>query len=100
MESPPYLVDQYAKARGINTLTATRGMMLAALAGDGRTLADSYAQMHISKAIARTICRRLLIDFPDYRPYARLEAKGLPRPEPVVRADLSADGLPLFGEAP
>ncbi len=96
METPPFLIDQYAAARGVNALTAKRAIMLTGYAEDGRLLEEAQAAMHVSKATARTVCRRFLIDFPDYRPYALLEKQGKPRPVPQVREDEAPHGLPLF----
>lgn len=96
MDSPPYLLDQYAKARGITAANAKRAIMLHAYADEGRPLADAIKALRISKYTARVLARRFLIDFPDYRPYAALESKGEPRPAPKVRADQPAQTLPLF----
>jgi hypothetical protein len=97
MDSPPYLVDQFAKMRGVNAVNAKRALMLTAYAESGKKLSEARRLLRISEDVARLVCRRFMIDFPDYRPYAALEAKGQPRPQPFVRQDRTPDGLPLFG---
>lgn len=96
MESPPYLMDQFAKSRGVTKQGAKRALMLQGYADSGRTLEDARLGLGIAKSTARLLCRRFMIDFTDYRPYAALERKGEPRPTPYQRADLPVDGLSLF----
>lgn len=97
MDSPPYLLDQYAKARGLSANNAKRALMLTAFAADGRAIVESARALKVSAAVAKMIARKFLIDFPDYRPYSGLEKKGLPRPLPRIRQDRDASELPLFG---
>jgi hypothetical protein len=96
MDSPPYLFDQFAKMRGISKEMAKRGLMMQAYADEGRTFAWSVSSLGIAKATAQRLARKLMIDFPDYRPYAEKERKGLPRPAPepsFVDEALCADVL-------
>ena len=97
MESPPYLFDQYAKGYGLSKQMAKRGLLLKGYAEEGRTLTDCKVALGISKASVQRLCRKLLIDLADYRPYEALERKGEPRPAPTPRADKPVAGLPLFG---
>lgn len=96
MESPPYLVDQFARSRGVSAISAKRALMMQAFAAEGKTLASTIKALRISKDTATTIARRFMIDFSDYRPYSSLEKRGQPRPMPFQRADLPVDGLALF----
>lgn len=99
MDSPPYLLDQYAKSRGVSAAMAKRAIMLLGFSDEGRKLKDAARSLKIAESSAKKLCRRFMIDFPDYRPYARLEQKGEPRPAPYVRPDQSPETLPLFGAA-
>lgn len=96
MDSPPYLMDQFAKSRGVSKAGAKRALMMQGYASDGRTLKDAMAGLGIAKSTAQMLCRRFMIDFPDYRPYAARERKGEARPKPYHREDLPVDGLALF----
>jgi hypothetical protein len=97
MDSPPFLLDQYARQRGLSASMAKRAIMLQGYAAEGRKLADSATAAGMSVSSAKRIARKLILDFADYRPYAKLEEKGEPRPEPYFRADRPAHELPLFG---
>ena len=96
MDSPPFLFDQYARQRGISPTMAKRALMLQGYSVEGRALKDAAKTLKISAKTAKMLARKFIIDFPDYRPYARLEAKGEARPAPFLRADKSATDLPLF----
>ncbi|MBH9537506.1 hypothetical protein [Novosphingopyxis sp. YJ-S2-01] len=97
MDSPAYLMDQFAARCGLTPMMAKRGLLLQAYADDGRTLKASARLLSISDASCKELARKLLIDFPDYRPYQRLEKKGLPRPIPATRdIALPASELPMF----
>lgn len=96
MDSPPFLLEQYARQRGMSPNMAKRAMMLQGFAAEGRKVADAARAAGVGVDTAKSIARKLILDFPDYRPYARLEAKGEPRPAPFIRADLPAHELPLF----
>lgn len=97
MDSPPYLFDQFAKARGLSNAMAKRALMLQQFAAESRTLDDAVRSLAIDKKSAQRICRKLIIDFSDYRPYAGKERKGIARPDPYSR-DVArpASELPLF----
>ncbi|MBO9624146.1 MAG: hypothetical protein J7500_15670 [Sphingomonas sp.] len=96
MESPAYLFDQFARSRGLSKEAAKTGLMLQAYAAEGVGITDCVKKLHIAKSTAQRIARKLMIDFVDYRPYANLEKKGEPRPEPFFRPDRPAEELPLF----
>lgn len=96
MESPRHLIEQTAKEKGISPNLAKRVLYLGAL-GEDRTIAEAVQAMGCAKSTVQMLCRRFMIDLADYRPYARLEKKGLPRPAPMLRdIHQPASGLPLF----
>lgn len=97
MESPPQLIEQIAKERGVSPNLAKRVLYLGALAED-RTAKEAAVAMGCAVSTVKLLCRRFMIDLSDYRPYAGLEKKGLPRPR-VYCNDIHkpASGLPLFG---
>lgn len=99
MESPAYLFDQFAKQRGLSVESAKRGLMMQAYAREGQTLEHCVNVLGIARSTAMRIARKLMIDFPDYRPYEGMEKKGEARPAPYIRRDLPAEALPLFGAA-
>lgn len=99
MDSPPFLLDQYARQRGMSASMAKRALMLEGYAAEGRKLSECANSLGIAVSTAKSIARKLVIDFPDYVPYARLVDKGEPRPAPYRRADKPASDLPLFGAA-
>lgn len=99
METPAYLFDQFAKSRGLSRSMAKYGLMMQGFAEQGRSLKECVSSLRIAKSSAQKIARRLMIDFPDYRPYAALEKKGEARPAPFFRPDLPASDLPLFGDS-
>jgi len=96
MESPAYLVDQFAKSRGVSANNAKRAMMMQTYAEEGKSLTATVHALGISRDTGMMICRRFLIDFPDYRPFASKEKKGEARPEPYIRECAPASGLPIF----
>jgi hypothetical protein len=96
VESPRHLIEQAAKEKGISPNLAKRVLYLGAL-GEDRTLAEAVQAMGCAKSTVQMLCRRFMIDLADYRPYAALEKKGLPRPAPTIRdIHQPASGLPLF----
>lgn len=97
METPAYLFDQFARSRGLSLAVAKRALMLRGFSEEGRTIKDAAKALKVAESSARKIARRLMIDFPDYRPYESMEKKGLERPKPFFRPDLPAEELPLFG---
>ncbi|BAK66863.1 hypothetical protein SLG_21880 [Sphingobium sp. SYK-6] len=97
MDSPPYLFDQYAKRHGLSFEMAKRALLMRSYADQGKKIKEAASLVGISLNSAKTVARRMLIDFADWRPYARLEAKGLDRPQPGERNIAQpANELPLF----
>ena len=97
MDNPPYLVDQFAAQCGLSVNMAKRSMLLKAYACEGKTIKEAAKLIGISRHSAVVIARKMIIDFPDYRPYAAKEKKGEERPDPFFR-DIAcpAESLPLF----
>ena len=97
MDNPPYLVDQFAAQYGLSANMAKRSFLLKTYAAEGKTIKDAAKLVGISRSSAVTMARKMVIDFPDYRPYAAKEKKGESRPDPFFRNIAQpASGLPLF----
>lgn len=97
MESPRHLMDQFAAMRGVSATMAKRALYLEGLAKGGCTLSYASERLGVESSTVRLICRRFMIDLSDYRPYARLERKGLPRPQAHIRdINQPASALPIF----
>lgn len=96
MDSPAYLMSQFAAQCGLSKELAKRSMLLKAYADEGKALTEAAKLVGISKATAQKVARKMIIDFADYRPYAVMEKKGEARPEPYFRENLPASNLPLF----
>lgn len=100
MDSPKHLVGQAAAERGVSANQAKRALYLEGLSGQERSVKYAAEALGVEPATIKTLARRFMIDFTDYRPYAALEKKGLPRPGPKTRnIHLPAADLPIFGAA-
>ena len=88
MRSPDQLAAQLAAGTTATAAAVRRALYLSALAGDGADAERAMRALRCSRRTLQRLCRRDLIDLADYRPYARLEQRGEPRPEPqkLVRA--------------
>lgn len=97
MESPRHLIEQTAKERGVSENSAKRALYLQGLSGQNRTVSYAANALRVKPSTIKLIARRFMIDLADYRPYASMEKKGLPRPEPK-KLDIHqpATALPLF----
>lgn len=97
MDSPPYLVDQFAATAGLSNVMAKRAMLLRSYAEQDFTLAKACDMVGIAKSTGKRVARKPMIDFTDYRPYAAKEKKGEARPAPFARDTARpASELPLF----
>lgn len=85
MDNPSRLWCQIAAEAGVSANRAKLGAYMANLAKDGRTLADAARALRRKPATIKQLSREFMIDWPDYRPFAALESKGLERPAPKVR---------------
>lgn len=85
MDNPSRLWVQIAVEAGVSPNKAKLGAYMANLAQDGRTLEDAARALRRKPATIKQISREFMIDWPDYRPFAALESKGLPRPAPKVK---------------
>lgn len=96
MDSPKHLIGQSAAEHGVSANMAKRALYLEAL-GEGRSIKDAASAMGVQVATLQVVARKYMIDFVDYRPYAALEKKGLPRPQANCRdIHLPAGELPIF----
>jgi len=101
MESPRLLIEQVAKEHGVSTNSAKRALYLEGLSSQNRTVKYAADALRISPSTVKMIARRFMIDLADYRPYARLEKKGLERPGPRKQdVNQPIAGTPLFGAQP
>lgn len=96
MDNPEYHVEQFARRHGLSKQMSLRATLLRGYADQGKRIGEAAKLVGVAKSTAQKVARTLIIDFADYRPYAALEKKGLPRPAPTVRADNPAINLPLF----
>lgn len=100
MQSPRHLSGQSAAEHGVSPNQAKRALYLQGLGEDHRSVKDATKALGVSSDTVKTLARRYMIDFTDYRPYASFEKKGLPRPAPKVRdIHLPAAALPIFAGA-
>jgi hypothetical protein len=79
------MFDQVAKEAGISANRAKVAVYLAGLAKDGRTLSDAAVSLRRSPTTVKAFARDFMIDFPDYRPYARERDKGTEYPAPLSK---------------
>lgn len=99
METPPYLVDQYAAERGISPMMAKRLLYLEGLDTKARKVGDVAGMLGLEVATLKAVARKLIIDFSDYRPYARRRDAGEEVVPKLREIRAPANGLPLFGRA-
>ncbi len=76
------MVDQVAVEAGCTNSTAKIGLYLNQMAAEGKTLARTSELLRRDPKTVEKYARWFMIDFPDYRPYERMEKVGKPRPEP------------------
>lgn len=88
MDSPSRLWSQIAAESGISANRAKLAAYVTDLAKDGRSLAQAAQAVRRSPEVMKKLSRDFMIDWPDYRPFARLEEKGQARPEPRIRLSL------------
>lgn len=81
MDNIGMMFSQAAAELGITPNRAKLAVYVMGLAAAGRPLADVAAGLKRKPETIKTLARDFMIDFPDYRPFAALEAKGEPRPE-------------------
>ncbi|MBP8233119.1 MAG: hypothetical protein KAY22_12500 [Rhizorhabdus sp.] len=81
MESPARLLGQIAAEAKVSEHQVRVAQVCLAYAKAGRTLDQAAASMQRSRGYLQRVSRRWLIDFADYRPYARRD----PRPAPIGR---------------
>ena len=82
MDNIGRLFDQVAAEAGISANKARLAVYVMGLAKDGRSLADVASGIRRKPEVVKKLAREFIIDFPDYRPFAALEKKGKPRPDP------------------
>lgn len=97
MDSPRHLIGQVAAERGVSENSAKRALYLTGLSGQERTVDYAAQALGVAPSTVKLIARRYMIDLADYRPYAGMEKKGLPRPSPKSRnIHKPSSELPLF----
>lgn len=79
MDFPGRLVDQIAAEAGCSAHQVKLALYLKAQAAQGKTLLQCCTSMQLSREYLMIIARAWIIDFSDYRPFARLDE----RPEPI-----------------
>lgn len=82
MDNIGRLFSQVAAEAAISPNRAKLAVYVMGLARDGRRLADVAKGLRRKPETIKTLAREFMIDFPDYRPFAAYEKKGLQRPEP------------------
>ena len=87
MRSPSRLIGQVAAEVGASSLSVKRAIYLKGLADDGAGVERATQALHVSSESLKRLCRKIMIDLADYRPYARLERKGETRPAAPVKLD-------------
>lgn len=99
METPPYLVDQYAAERAISPMMAKRLLYLEGLDTTTRKVGEVARMLGLEPATLKAVARKLIIDFSDYRPYAKRRDAGEVMGESLRDIRRPASDLPLFGKA-
>lgn len=82
MNNSSKLWSQIAAEAGCTPNKAKVAAYLSDLAADGTPLARAAQLLRRRPDYVRRYAREFLIDFPDYRPFARVEKAGKMRPEP------------------
>lgn len=88
MDSPSRLWSQIAAEAGISANRAKLAAYITDLAKDGRTLVDAAKAVRRSPEVMKKLSREFMIDWPDYRPFAGNEKRGVARPDPKIRLSL------------
>jgi hypothetical protein len=84
MQTPPRLISQVAAESGVGPTSIKLGMYLRGLAARGATLKYAAEVTKRKPETLRRLCRKFIIDFADYRPFAKMEAETGHRPSPVA----------------
>jgi hypothetical protein len=84
------LWTQIAAEAGCTANKAKVAVYLRGLSEDGKTLDEAASLMRRKPDYIRRYAREFLIDFADYRPFARAEKAGKPRPAARITLDLAA----------
>lgn len=87
MQNIGKLWSQVAAEAGCTANKAKVAVYLRGLAHDGKTLTQAAELMRRKPEFVKRYAREFLIDFPDYRPFARAEKKGRTRPEPKYQLE-------------
>ena len=77
MDNPGKLLGQIAAEAGVTNNSAKVAIYLLGLARDGRSLDYAAKSLRIEPETAKRYARDFLIDFADYRPFARERDKGV-----------------------
>jgi hypothetical protein len=88
MQTPVRLIGQVAAESGVTPTTVKLALYLRGLAANGASLGRAAEVTRRQPETIRRVARKFIIDFSDYRPFASVEKKGGPRPDPA--ADLGA----------
>jgi hypothetical protein len=87
MDNIGRLFDQVAAEAGVSANRAKLAVYVMGLASAGRSLADTANALRRKPDTVKVLARDFMIDFPDYRPFARDELAGRDRPEPKYLLD-------------
>lgn len=82
MDNVGILINQAAAEVGVTPQKARLAIYLTQLSEAGRTTEDAARLLRCTKGTVEKKCREFMIDFVDYRPFAKLEKAGKSRPEP------------------
>ena len=76
MENTGRLIGQIAAEAGCTAHKAKIGLYLRDVAAQGRSLQQASALLRKKPATVKTLAREFMIDFSDYRPFAKERDKG------------------------
>ena len=76
------LISQVAATQGCTPNKIKIALYLNGLAGQSCTVDRAAALMRMKANTIKKYSREFMIDFADYRPFAKLEEKGKQRPDP------------------
>lgn len=99
METPPFLIDQFAAERKLSRQMAKRALYLQGLDTSSLKVGDVASKLGVDKKTLQALARKLVVDFSDYRPYAKRRDGGEAVAPFTTDIHAPASGLPLFGRA-
>jgi len=89
MDNVGMLVNQAAAEAKCSPNAVKVALYLSQLSQQGKSFDYACSALQRDRNTIKKYCREFLIDFPDYRPFARMEKKGKERPEPKYKIRLT-----------